>query len=150
MTIEIERRSSMSDRKGSGGALWIVLGVMACVVGSSSLTAVAQETIKLLEKKAVVCPATGADVCISGLVAPVPRPWQVVPVQTRNLVELVLPAKPKPGAPEKARVQITTETRSDHAAALRRLQEIQAEREGQINHVAVCGWPALKRRSVEL
>jgi hypothetical protein len=91
----------------------------------------AQESVKLTEQ----------------LIAPVVKPWQNVHTPTRNLVELVLPAPGVPHGP-RARVLITTETRSDHSAALRRLQEIAAEQAGQAGYIDVCGWPALERRSL--
>jgi hypothetical protein len=85
------------------------------------------------------------------LVAHAVKPWTIMPAQTRNLVEMVLPESAKQDAPELARAAITTEARSDHAAALRRLQEIAAERSGQISYTTVCGWPAMVRRvTIEL
>lgn len=116
------------------GAWWILFAAIAHFAHAQPAGAPA-EFVKLSER----------------LVAPAVKPWTIMPAQTRNLVEMVLPESAKQDAPELARAVITTEARSDHAAALRRLQEIAAERGGQISYTTVCGWPAMVRRvTIEL
>ena len=84
---------------------------------------------------ACTCPLFAQSVRLTdNLNAPVVKPWQALPTQSRNLVELVLPAA-KPDLPELARVAITIETRADHAGALHRLPEIAAERAGQTRRI---------------
>jgi hypothetical protein len=76
---------------------------------------------------------------------PYPEDWSEID-RTRNSVDLVKPGKEK-GAID-ARIQITTETRRDHAEGLRRLGEIAAEEKEIPQFVVIAGWPALQRRRI--
>jgi len=61
----------------------------------------------------------------------------------RNRNEASAAAVPPAG---RARMQINTEPRLDHADALHRLREIAAEYDGSISYLNIGGWPALQRR----
>src|SRR5262245_57616277 len=109
------------------------LAVVLCAAAASpSLGAAGEAAVKLADK----------------LVANVPGPWVMLPVKTRNMIEVKLPKAPAQPLTEQVRVAITTEARKDHAAAVRRLTDIAAEQGGQIQYLALCGWPALERRSI--
>ncbi|GLI39950.1 hypothetical protein KI811_01790 [Geobacter hydrogenophilus] len=80
-------------------------------------------------------------------------PWQLSAVKYTNAQELVVmgtaPAKAaemKAGITEYpvARLLITTESRSDHADALKRLESIAASRDVPAEFIEVGGWPAVE------
>lgn len=78
-------------------------------------------------------------------------PWKPSGVMYSNAHELVL-TRPSPVHPAAAgtieapaaRVLITTEPRSSHEDALKRLQEIAESRRGTVRFVEINGWPAVE------
>ncbi len=66
------------------------------------------------------------------------RRWTTAEARYRNAFELVAFAQ--------ARMLITTETRRDHAEAVRRLSEIARETNSPVRFLDIGGWPALERR----
>jgi hypothetical protein len=146
-------------RKQLGVALGLALVAAAAVAGLRSLrkAAVAQPgppagaAAGAQPGAAAGAAARGAARISDKLTAPAPEPWLIMPARMRNLIELVLPATAQRPETERVRVAITTEARTDHAEAVKRLKQIAAERRGQLGYVEICGWPALERRAtVEL
>jgi uncharacterized repeat protein (TIGR01451 family) len=85
-----------------------------------------------------------------GMSVSYPDGWSVPPQRLVNMHELInVPANQQDTLEATARVKITTETRTDHAGAVRRLQEIAAEASSSSTFLSIGGWPALQRRHVE-
>jgi len=89
----------------------------------------------------------------TGTTVRVPARWRPSGVAMRNAQELIVPrtaaAGPTAAAPDAgdyplARVLITTETRTSHDDALKRLQEIASSRPGTARFVEIGGWPAVE------
>lgn len=86
-------------------------------------------------------------------------PWQLSAVKYTNAQELVVMSTAEPSTKGKgveqmaehpiARVLITTETRSNHEDALKRLESIAASRDATAEFVEIGGWPAVEVRFAE-
>jgi len=79
-----------------------------------------------------------------------PDGWSVAPKRSENLDELInVPADQQDTEEATARVQIGTQIRTDHAEAIRELQDIAAEVSSPATFLAIGGWPALQRRHLD-
>ncbi|MGB0716386.1 MAG: hypothetical protein ACPGXK_10935, partial [Phycisphaerae bacterium] len=75
--------------------------------------------------------------------------WNVAPQRYTNATELIRLPENQLNTPSEStapRVMIVTEQRLDHAGAVRRLKEIEAEYKEPGTFVEIGGWPALQRR----
>jgi hypothetical protein len=86
-------------------------------------------------------------------------PWQLSAIKYSNANELVVLRKPEPRVSGKqleplseypvARTLITTEVRSNHEDALKRLEDIAASRDAATDFIEVGGWPAIEVKFTE-
>jgi len=74
-----------------------------------------------------------------------PDNWSIDSQRYRNALELIGVSNAS-GEQVTARIVITTENRLDHAGALQRLREIDAEFNAPGRYLQVGGWPALQRQ----
>ena len=74
----------------------------------------------------------------------VPEPWRNVPTKVQNMAQLELLSGKESGHID-VRTIVSYEVRFDHAGAIRRLHEIETEREGTIRFLEIAGWPAIER-----
>src|SRR6267142_1236112 len=73
-----------------------------------------------------------------------PDHWSLLPSvgddETRTLINA-----PAAGAGESARLNVSSESYADHAAAVQRLKEIAAEYDDPVTVRSIAGWPAVQR-----
>jgi len=105
-------------------------------------TAAQGQTAQALTQRAEVAPA--------GLTFQYPAGWTAE--QDGNVMRIVnapperVRALQNTAIEQLAQIFVTTETRRDHAEAVRRLKEIEAESTTPVTFLVINGWPALQRR----
>ncbi len=85
---------------------------------------------------------------VGEVVVHVPQSWSVVPSRYTNAYEIANVPADALETSGVARIMILTEQRLDHAGAVRRLKEIDAEQDTPATFLQIGGWPALQRRYI--